>query len=148
MSSSIVPAPSKKNVGSNIVRDAKRLHKKSMLENEFDYLNVVASRSSLFWWILILIAIPLVLTNALICSIVFNNIYTIVPEWVAIVEDASMDLEMGLLRSSSSIKASAVEAMIQEVVRDLHFVTRLFYFSWSSISYGTSSEKCVYYYVF
>ena len=120
-----VPAPPKKNVGHNIVAPSDNLNKKNELENEFSVQKIHSYRSSLFWWILILIAIPLVLTNIIICTLVSKKMVSTVPDWVTIVEEASLKLERDSLKATAGMEASVAADMIHEVVRDLHFMTRM-----------------------
>ena len=46
-------------------------------------------RSSLFRWIVILIIIPLVLTNAVLVTLVTNSITTSIPQWIQLAEEGS-----------------------------------------------------------
>ena len=121
---SIVPAPPKRNSGVNIVTLPGELDKKCV-KSGFDVRQVHAYRSSLFWWILVLIALPLVLTNAVICATVSSAIVHTIPSWIILVADKSTSLEIDALISVTALKATEAEMFIHDVVCDLHFMTRL-----------------------
>ena len=121
----VVPAPMKKNQGRNITGQSGHLNRKNELENEFSPSHVRAYRSSLFWWILVLIALPLVLMNGLICGIVSYKMVKTVPKWVDIVEESSLELEKTALNVTAVVKASVAGLVMQDLVRDLHLVTRM-----------------------
>lgn len=120
----IVPAPRKRNIGRNVVALPGEMDKKS-IKNEFGDRKMPAYRSSLFWWILVLIALPLVLTNAAICAVVSFNIVDTFPAWHYVVAEASVKIEIEALQSVTCLKAKQAEMSIQNVVRDLHFITRV-----------------------
>lgn len=125
MIASIVPAPLKQNFGRNANVDSQLIHRKSILQDEFDVKKIVSCRTSLFWWILVLMAIPLAFTNVNIAVNVSIKVVSAVPAWISIVEEASLELERGALNSSAYLMARTAESMSQEVVRDLHLMTRL-----------------------
>lgn len=120
----IFPAPPKKNVGRNITQSATALNKKALLQSEFDQRNIVAFQSSLFWWIIVLISLPLLMTNCLIFARVSRQIVKAVPDWVNVVESSSLELSWLSLESTAAAKASVAETILQSVVRDLHVITR------------------------
>lgn len=116
-----VPSPPKKHTRRNVV---KHLGKKSHIMNEIGR-QVIPTRSSLYWWIVVLIAIPLIVTNLLIFAALSGRIVATVPEWIGKLEETSVRFEKDALQTSAYTKASVVETMLQEVVRDLHLLTRL-----------------------
>jgi hypothetical protein len=121
-STAIVPAPPKRNKGQNLVPlTSKKIGQHDNLDNE----NIRAHRSSLFWWILILIVIPSLVTIAAICTVVTTNIFSIVPSWVETAGDASYELELDSLASTTVLKASLIRTLMMEPIRDLYLVTRI-----------------------
>jgi hypothetical protein len=150
-SSTIVPAPPKRNKGHNLVPmssggTSKKIGQHDNLFNE----KIRAHRSSLFWWILILIVIPSLVTIAAICTVVTTNIFSIVPSWVETVGDASYQIELDSLASTTALKASLVRTLMMEPIRDLYLLTRIagwLHFgalsrSESFTSVGAPSEVC------
>lgn len=110
-------------------------------------------RSKLFWLIVVLMVIPLLLTNAVICAIVSTEILMTIPRWIEQASNASLDLEEGALKVTASSKATLVNALVFESVRDVHLMTRIA--GWlafggvnhsDSIPYMSSySEECKFY---
>ena len=84
-----------------------------------------AYRSSLFWWIVILIIIPISLSNAMIAHIVASNIFTTIPAWVKDTEEASQLIKSQALQNLVSSKASVMSNIVHGAIRDLHFMTRI-----------------------
>lgn len=124
VTSSVVPAPAKRNTGLNI----RHLSKDSESANDFcDKVSGQKPRaheSSMFWWILLLIVIPLVLSNAAICWCVSARIIDTVDRWIQIASDESLKLELAALRSVAVLKSTQVQISI-DVVRN-HYVTTRF----------------------
>jgi len=118
----IVLAPSKKNRGHNIVSD---FQQKKGLKSQLTARNMQIRRSSLFWWILFLIVFPLILANAAICFIVSSRIVRSMEHFVYEVGVESQELEKTALRSSALLKATQASIAINDIVRDLHIMTRL-----------------------
>lgn len=145
-STSIVPAPVKRN-RSNVIRssgDAGRTdasHKSTPIR---------IHRSPLFWWIVILIVIPLLLLIGVICAIVSHDIVSILPTWVQQADEASEELALQSLRLTAASKASLMTAVVFEPIRDLHVVTRVagwLYFGGIKLSpaftvMDSASEEC------
>jgi len=117
----IVPAPVKRNRAHVVTSFEDGNLKKSGIQEEPIRLH----RSQLFWWIVVLIVIPLLLTNTVICAIVSHDIVTMIPSWVAKADAASHDLEESELHMISTSKASLLAALVFEAVRDLHLLTRI-----------------------
>jgi hypothetical protein len=107
-------------------------------------------RSRLFWLIVVLMVIPLLLTNAVICAIVSTEIMMTIPLWIEQAGNASLELEVDALKVTASSKATLVNALVFESVRDVHLITRIA--GWlafggvnrsDSITYMSSfSEEC------
>jgi hypothetical protein len=121
-STAIVPAPPKRNYGHNLVPLSGGTKKKMA---NLDSEKIQAHRSSLFWWILILIVVPSLLTIATICIIVTTNIFSIALSWVETAGDASYELELAALASNTLLKASLITTLMVEPIRDLYLVTRI-----------------------
>jgi HAMP domain-containing protein len=121
----IVPAPPKQNLGVNILRVSKDIEFEKGLRDQFAGRKLRPYRSSLFWWILLLIVVPLVLTNAVICWIVSFQILEKVSLWIHDTADESLELELAALHSVAVLKSTQAQLTINEVVRDLHVMTRL-----------------------
>lgn len=121
---SIVPAPPKQNYGMNILHASKDFEFKKGLRNQFGNRKMLAYRSALFWWILLLIVVPLVLTNVVICWIVSSHINETVDQWIDVAADESQQLELFALSSAASLKATEAQMNVNEVTRDLHVMTR------------------------
>lgn len=124
-SSAIVPAPPKRNKGRNLVPLSGGPPKKIGQHDNLDNEKIRAHRSSLFWWILILIVIPSLVTIAAICTVVTTNIFSIVPSWVETAGDASYQLELDSLASTTVLKAALVRTLMMEPIRDLYLMTRI-----------------------
>jgi hypothetical protein len=86
---------------------------------------VKMSRSSLFRWIVGLIAVPLLLTNALICYLVARDILQKFPNWVALSQNASLEFELESLRNLVYLRSKFVEHELAGPIRDLFLVTRV-----------------------
>jgi hypothetical protein len=82
-------------------------------------------RSKLFWWISILIVLPLLGTNLAICGLVTHAIMDILPSWLHSLKDVSYDIELSVLDNAASLRASFSGAVMMEPIRDLHFYTRV-----------------------
>lgn len=126
-SSSIVPAPPKKNKGRNLItlKGEGGSAANSQLEHKVGEERILTHRSSLFWWILALIVIPSLLTMTAICTVVSVHIFDIVPSWVGAAGDKSYQVEVEALQTVASLKAALMRTRMVEPVRDLHLYTRL-----------------------
>ena len=82
-------------------------------------------RSRLFWWIVMLIVVPLSITNIMICTLVTRAISDTVPDWVDVLEDESFELEVKALSTIVQAKSRLLELILHEPTRDLHFSTRV-----------------------
>lgn len=81
--------------------------------------------SSLFWWILILIVLPLVLTNLTISWIVSCRITQTIPGWIDDFLKETVVSERATVDVTAFAKASVVSSMVEEGLRDLHVLTRM-----------------------
>lgn len=82
-------------------------------------------RSSLFRWIVILIIIPLVLTNAVLVTLVTNSITTSIPQWIQLAEEGSERIARQNLLLIATTKASVMSSVVGRATRDLHFLSRV-----------------------
>jgi hypothetical protein len=112
----IVPAPVKRNRGQLVCTEDNA----DPTEDRY----VLAYRSSLFWWIGVLIVVPLLLTNTVICTVVSTNIMTTIFHWLRNTDDASFNLELSTLKKSAESKAELLTTLMHEHVRDSHFIAR------------------------
>ena len=107
-------------------------------------------RSPLFWWIVVLIVAPVLLTMAFICTIVTVKVADILPSWLERVESASTALEVEFVKASATSRAAFAKEILVEPIRDLHLFTRIV--SWllfggvvqsrSFTSMTQSTEEC------
>lgn len=148
----IVPAPIKQNRNHVInvsAVDTNKASWASCVEGQ----PIKYHRSRLFWLIVVLIVIPLLLTNAVICGIVSTDIVTTIPSWVDEAGASSYLLEEEALNITASSKAALVKALVYESVRDLHLVNRIagwLFFdaikrSDSFTDMDSASEECKFY---
>jgi hypothetical protein len=119
----IVLAPPKKNTSRNVVAAVAPIKTTAM--EKFLQKELQAYKSSLFWWIVLLIALPLVLTNAAICFLVSFKIGSSFPEWHEKAAVQSTKLEMDALNSYTFLKAAQAGMCVHDTVRELHFLTRV-----------------------
>ncbi|CAJ1956141.1 unnamed protein product [Cylindrotheca closterium] len=82
-------------------------------------------KSSLFRWIVILIIIPLVLTNAVLVTLVTNSITSSTPQWIQLAEEGSERIARQNLLFVARTKASVMSSVVRRVTRDLHFFSRV-----------------------
>lgn len=122
MEVTIVPAPPKKNRGPNVLKSSSRA--RECLPCQLGR-KIRPYRSSLFWWMFLLIALPLILTNMTICSLLSIRIIDTVEDWVGGVGNNSQKLEFRALKSSTHLKAAQASMSVNDVVRDLYFMTRV-----------------------
>ena len=83
------------------------------------------SRSRLFRWIVGLIALPLLLTNTLICAFVARDILQVFPQWVDLSRNASEQFEIDSLRTAANLRALYTRHVLSGPLRDLSVITRV-----------------------
>ena len=83
------------------------------------------SRSPLFCWIMGLIVVPVLLTMALICTIVTVNVTTILPSWLEKAEEASEALEIEYVNVAAVSHAALTEKIFVPPIGDLHLLSRI-----------------------
>lgn len=113
----IVPAPPKKNLGLNVVGDPKCPVDGGDRRGK--------DRSPLFWWILVLIGLPVVLTNVAICATVSYALLHSIPSLRDITEESVVYLLVDSLEQSAKLKSNEIGMAVRDVVRDTHFVSRV-----------------------
>jgi len=118
----IVPPPVKRNQRNVICTPTDSTGK---VDRDKPSLQVEICGSPLFWWIVVLIVIPLLLLIGLTCAIVSGTIVDRMPSWVDQADDASFELAVNALNLTAASKASLMSAVVFEAVRDLHLVTRV-----------------------
>jgi len=118
----IVVAPPKKNHGPNVISSDFRADKE--LSSQFGS-DVHVYRSSLFWWIFLLIALPLIATTASIGWVLSSRIVDTASVWIHVIGADSQTLELKALESSATLKAAQATRSVGEVIRDLYFMTRV-----------------------
>lgn len=118
----IIPAPPMKNRDPNV--KIASLRGEDALFHNLDG-KIQTCRSSLFWWVFILVALPLICTNVMICALISSHTLEIVGDWTRAVGDHSQELEVKALNTSATLKATQVSMAISGVVRDLYLMTRV-----------------------
>lgn len=116
----IVPAPPKYHFGPNILTSGATRD-----PTEPIVWRRAVRKSLLFWWILALIVVPLLMTNVVICAISSINVANTIPLWIDVVEEGTFALERASLSSLSESKARVAKALLYEVIRDVHMLTRV-----------------------
>ena len=107
------------NEGMNVKTDTERMPKK------------IASRppevakSSLFRWILVLLVVPLVITNMTIAIVVTTQIGSEVPTWVDEASQYAIGLERDAIQNTASRKAALAQVSLATSIRDNYLYTRV-----------------------
>lgn len=108
-------------------------------------------KSPMFRWILVLIVIPMILTNAFIVAIVSQRIASVLPRWLENVESVSFNIQLDDLSLASKFASLYAEAVLATPARDLFMMTRLAGWLFSDalprdkdavIEMGSGSEAC------
>lgn len=122
---SVIPAPVKVNRAP--VLGAPKSMAKPMLKEAEGTTNQAfdVCRSALFWWIVLLMALPVFLTNTIIAAVATTSISDTIPAWVGSTESASSSIETDGLRFLADRKARVLSALAQGTFRDVHFMTRI-----------------------
>jgi hypothetical protein len=81
--------------------------------------------SSLFWWIVLLMAFPILLTNLVIGAVVSTSVSGTIPLWTLRAEEASNAVERQNLQFIADRKACTISTLVQGTIRDLHLMTRI-----------------------
>jgi hypothetical protein len=97
---------------------------KPVLQNEKRPCMDVCS-SSLFWWIVMLMAFPVFLTNVIIGGIATSSVSGTIPIWTENAEKSSDDIEKEILQFIADRKASIISTLVEGPARDLHLMTRI-----------------------
>jgi len=119
----IVPAPLKRNQ-SHIICAPHNLSVGDAGEDQ-GLRPTQIQRSPLFWWVVVLIVIPLLFLICLTCAIVQDHIGTTIPSWVNQADEASHGLAMKSLNLTAASKAALMNSVVFEAIRDLHLMTRV-----------------------
>ena len=82
-------------------------------------------RSPLFWWIILLVVIPIILTMALICAIVTLEVTTVLPSWLEEAEAVSITLEKEYVKKGAVAHAVLTQEIFNPPIMDLHLLTRM-----------------------
>ena len=117
-SNTVFPAPPKKHVGP-VVASLPEEGPKDLEGGREVY------RSRLFCWIVLLIVIPLLVTNTIITAIVTQAMIDTVPAWVDDLNQVSYDLEMQAYESIVMSKATLVGMILASPGRDLYWIARM-----------------------
>jgi hypothetical protein len=81
--------------------------------------------SPLFWWIVLLIIVPLIATMAVIGATTITKFQTDLPVWLSDVEVASVSLEQGSVSTTARLRAAYAEDVMSKPIRDLFIYSRL-----------------------
>ncbi|KAG7360307.1 hypothetical protein IV203_035406 [Nitzschia inconspicua] len=118
----VVPAPAK--INRSPVLQAPKSLAKPMLQHDKSSAKKVCS-SSLFWWIVLLMAFPVLITNFIIGAIVSSTVSGSIDVSTQRAEEASIRIETQNLDFVADRKASTLSTLVQSTVRDLHVMSRI-----------------------
>ncbi|KAG7350669.1 hypothetical protein IV203_010029 [Nitzschia inconspicua] len=118
----VVPAPAK--INRSPVLQAPKSSAKPMLQRDKSSAKKVCS-SSLFWWIVLLMAFPVLITNFIIGAIVSSTVSGSIDVSTQRAEEASIRIETQNLDFVADRKASTLSTLVQSTVRDLHVMSRI-----------------------
>jgi hypothetical protein len=122
----IVPPPVRKNRRSLLTADAStRVLAGANVGGMEAGKKIVTYRSSLFWWIGVLIVIPLLIINGFICVFVALKIRWKIPHMVEEGQNASFNLALTSLNITAETKARLLVSVANKPVRDLHLLSRV-----------------------
>lgn len=112
------------NLGTNLkVHTADTLLRKDGPPQVINHKRLILS--PIFWWISVLIAVPLLATMITICVIVTNDITTALPTWLEDVEVASVALESDAIATTAIARAAFSAEVMKQPVRDLYIYARV-----------------------
>ncbi|VEU44079.1 unnamed protein product [Pseudo-nitzschia multistriata] len=121
----VVPAPSKVNVTSNL--GTPRLDPRPILEyrdGSFGRIKTACS-SKFFWWIVVLMALPVFFTSCIIGSIVSSSILVTLPKrWKQSAKQGSNNIEISAMKLIVDRKAATMENLIEGPARDIYLLAR------------------------
>jgi HAMP domain-containing protein len=125
LSLTVVPAPPKKNQGSNIlcangIDESKG--RKDVVPGE---KSIRWTDSSLYWWILGLVVLPLLVIIGTIVAVTYSTIVTRIPAWMHDLEQASFEVELQSLVSYAQVSALGARSNMRSPARDVYFVGRV-----------------------
>jgi hypothetical protein len=125
LSLTVVPAPPKKNQGSNIlcangIDESKG--RKDVVPGE---KSIRWTDSSLYWWILGLVVLPLLVIIGTIVAVTYSTIVTRIPAWMHDLEQASFEVELQSLVSYAQVSALGARSNMRSPTRDVYFVGRV-----------------------
>jgi hypothetical protein len=83
------------------------------------------SHSPLFWWVVVLIVAPVLLTMTAICVIVCVKVINVLPSWLEEGEDASIGLETERAIQAGSYHAAFAKEIFVNTVGDFHLFNRV-----------------------
>ena len=112
----------RKNFGQHVIFQDKNDHKGPT----FDHSGKVrVCRSSLFWWIIVLLVTPLILSMVIISVLVTMDMKSELPTWLEDVKRMSARLEMLSINNTAFLRALYAEEVIKKPVVDLHVLSRI-----------------------
>lgn len=114
---SITPAPSRLNYGKNIHRTPG--------ESTFQEGKIQIWRSTLFWVIFLLLTIPFLVINSVLCGVMMSQTLSSMSEWIVDAEETSIELEKDSLQTLALSKSEFAASSLLEPVRNVHLLTRL-----------------------
>lgn len=136
-----------KNEGRNL--NPPRFAKKDHQEDETS--SFIPFQSPLFRWILVLIVIPMIVTNIVILAAVSLRITAVLPQWLNHVETASFTIQLDDVSVASKFASIYAEAVMATPVRDLFVFNRLAGWLFTGamerntealVEMGSGSEEC------
>ena len=119
--SEVLRHTSRMNIGPNISRTSGP----SNPESNESLAQKPVVRSSLFWYLLLLIALPTLLSIIAISILVAARLNSSFPEWIRTAKDTSFDIEYEGLEMYTQLKARYAEEVLPGPLRDLYVVTRM-----------------------
>ena len=87
--------------------------------------NCALVKSKLFRWVVVLIVIPMVVTNTVIAAMVSHRDLSLLPTWLENVEGVSYGIQIEDMAVTSRFASIYAEAKMATPIRDLFVVTRL-----------------------
>jgi hypothetical protein len=138
----------------NPVLGTPKSEKKPVLQEDGAAERAKVCCSKLFWCIVLLMALPVLLTSMAVSAIASSSISRTLPDWITGAEVASISIEEDTIEFVAKRKAGVFSTLTKGPIRDLHFMNRIanwLYFggakrSGTFTTMETGAEACKDYY--